>query len=69
MSGCHGFGETTGLKDSDIIWSTADNFLNEESYIQYQISKYVKYKELISPNDKIEYVNNTNWEIKTKKSK
>lgn len=68
MSGCHGFAEATGLKEKDKIWTSTDYLPDSEANIQYLMGRYVKYKELVSPDDKSDYGKDSKWEIKTKKS-
>lgn len=67
MSGCHGFGEATGLKEENIVWTATDYLPYDEATIQYLTGRYVKHKELISPDDKSEYGKDSKWEIVTKK--
>jgi len=66
MSGCHGFAEATGLKESDAVWTATDYMTDDEANVQYQMGLYVKNKEPITPYDKTEYVQNSEWKIKTK---
>ena len=66
MSGCHGFAEATGLKESDSVWTATDYLSDDEANIQYQMGLYVKNKEPITPYDKTEFAKESKWEIKTK---
>ena len=66
MSGCHGFAEATGLKESDSVWTATDYLSDDEANIQYQMGLYVKNKEPITPYDKTEYAKESVWKILTK---
>jgi len=63
MSGCHGFAEATGLKESDSVWTATDYLTDEEANVQYQMGAYVKNKEPITPYDKIEHAKDSVWKI------
>lgn len=66
MSGCHGFAEATGLKESDTVWTATDYMPDEEANIQYQMGLYIKNKTPITPYDKVEHAKDSIWAIITK---
>lgn len=51
ISGCHGFYEATGLKESDCVWESSETLSEDEASVQSLLGSYIKHKKIIFPND------------------
>lgn len=66
IAGSHGFKETTGLTENDATWINSPNDKDVALSIQDELELYIKQMKKITPNDELEQVKNTTWNIITK---
>lgn len=66
MSGCHGFYEAVGLKESDCVWESSQSFPGENASIQALLGEYFKQHGKVTPYEKAVHGYNSVWKIITK---
>lgn len=66
IAGSHGFKETTGLTEDNVIWLSSPNDKDNVLSIQDEMALYLKEMKKVTPKDTVEHVQNTTWNIITK---
>lgn len=66
IAGSHGFKEATGLTEDNATWINSPKDKDVALSIQDELGLYLQQKKKVSPNDELEQVKNTTWNIITK---
>ena len=66
IAGSHGFKEATGLTEDNATWISSPKDKDVALSIQDELGLYLQQKKKVSPNDELEQVKNTTWNIITK---
>lgn len=66
IAGSHGFKETTGLTEENAIWISSPTDKDKALSIQDEMALYLAHKKKVTPNDTVQNVKNTKWNIITK---